>query len=196
MITAKVSGAGAQTAGAQMSCFGGQVLTWIQSWASGRRQKVDLGDRHSSWTTVLSGVSQRSVLDDEISLKISNFADDTKLCRAVGGEEEEQILRADLRRMFWQMLFNLKSTQLCTWERETTCSSLLKGGGRHWEQMKTKGTWERLCTRGKLSRQYDAASRKANSTLGMIRRTKATRDKDTVLRFCKSLVRPQLEYCI
>src|SRR6218665_3335088 len=32
--------------------------------------------------------------------------------------------------------------------------------------------------------------------LGMIRRTIVTRDKDTILRLYKSLVRPQLEYCI
>src|SRR5688572_13267740 len=30
----------------------------------------------------------------------------------------------------------------------------------------------------------------------MIRRTIVTRDKDTILRLYKSLVRPQLEYCI
>ena len=34
----------------------------------------------------------------------------------------------------------------------------------------------------------------ANSTLGMIRRTIVTRDKDTILRLYKSLVRPRLEY--
>src|SRR6218665_1948370 len=73
----------------------GQALTWIQSWLSGRRQKVGIGDKHSSWRTVLSGVPQESVLglllfvlftndiDDGILSKISKFADDTKLCRAV-----------------------------------------------------------------------------------------------------------------
>src|SRR6218665_3417692 len=36
----------------------GQALTWIQSWLSGRRQKVGIGDKRSSWRTVLSGVPQ------------------------------------------------------------------------------------------------------------------------------------------
>src|SRR6218665_1565790 len=102
-----------------------QALTWIQSWLSDRRQKGGIGDKYSSWRTVLSGVPQGSVLgpllfvifindiDDEILSKISKFADDTKLCRAVGDDQEADILWEDLRRMFrwsqdWQMLFNLE----------------------------------------------------------------------------------------
>src|SRR6218665_3301523 len=48
----------------------------------------------------------------------------------------------------------------------------------------------------KPSRQCAEASKKANSTLGMMRRTIVTIDKDTILRLYKTLVRPQLEYCI
>ena len=48
----------------------------------------------------------------------------------------------------------------------------------------------------KPSRQCTEASKKANSTLGMVRRTIVTRDKDTILRLYKTLVRQQLEYCI
>ena len=44
---------------------------------------------------------------------MSNFADDPKLCRAVGDDQEADILLEDLRRMFrwsqdWKMLFNLE----------------------------------------------------------------------------------------
>ena len=61
---------------------------------------------------MLSGVPQGSVLgpllfvifindiDDGILSKISKFAHDTKLCRAVGDDQEADILREDLRRMF------------------------------------------------------------------------------------------------
>src|SRR6218665_2163712 len=48
----------------------------------------------------------------------------------------------------------------------------------------------------KPPRQCAEASKKANSTLGMIKRTIVTRDKDTIVRLYKTLVRPQLEYCI
>ena len=84
-----------------------------------------IGDTHSSWKTVPRGAPQGSVLgprlfvlfindiDDGILSKISKFADDTKLCRAVDDDQEADILREDLKRMFrwsqdWQMLFNLE----------------------------------------------------------------------------------------
>ena len=42
----------------------------------------------------------------------------------MGDDQEADILREDLRRMFrwsqdWQMLFNLENAQLCIWGRET-----------------------------------------------------------------------------
>ena len=65
------------------------------------------------------------MIDDGILSKISKFADDTKLCALqsfvssanleilCGDDQEADILREDLRRMFrwsqdWQMLFNME----------------------------------------------------------------------------------------
>ena len=83
-----------------------------------------IADKHSSWRTVLSSVSQGSMLepllfvlfindiDDGILSKISKFAEDTKLCRAVGDDQEADILWEDLRMFRWSQ--DWKSALLCT----------------------------------------------------------------------------------
>ena len=48
----------------------------------------------------------------------------------------------------------------------------------------------------KPSKQCVSAVKKANMTLGMIKRHIVSRDKDTIIRLFKGLVRPNLEYCI
>src|SRR6218665_1072934 len=88
-----------------------------------------------------------------------------------------------------------KSVQLCTWERETKLSYEM--GGKVLKVSEEERDLGVITHRSaKPSRQCAEASKKANSTLGMIRRTIVTRDKGTILRLYKSLVRPQLEYCI
>ena len=48
----------------------------------------------------------------------------------------------------------------------------------------------------KHSKQCFSAVKKANMTLGMIKRHIVSRDKKTIVRLYNSLVRSKLEYCI
>ena len=50
--------------------------------------------------------------------------------------------------------------------------------------------------KGNVQRKCAETSNEANSTVGMIRILKVSRDKDAILRMYKSLVRTQMEYCI
>src|SRR6218665_245193 len=140
-------------------------------------------------------------IDDGIVSKISKFADDTKLCRAVGDDQEADILREDLRRMFrwsqdWQMLFNLEKCSVMHMRKRNQELSYEMGGRVLKVSEEERDLGVIMHRSAKPSRRCAEASKKANSTLGMIRRTIVTRDKDTILRLYKSLVRPQLEYCI
>ena len=48
----------------------------------------------------------------------------------------------------------------------------------------------------KCSRHCIKAVKTANKVLDMIKRTFSMKDKDIILQFCKSLVRPHLEYSV
>ena len=96
----------------------------VQSWLTGRRQKVRLNNEFSDWCDVSSEVPQGSVLgpllfliyingiDEYIVSKLEKFADDTKLCRGISNNNNTGIFRSDLNQIYqwsldWQMLFNI-----------------------------------------------------------------------------------------
>ena len=98
------------------------ILLCIQSWLTGRRQKVRLNIEFSDWCDVLSGVLQGLVsllfliyindIDEYIVSKLEKFADDTKLGRGISNNKDADILRSDLNQTYqwcldWQMLFNV-----------------------------------------------------------------------------------------
>ena len=74
----------------------GMVYDWIESWLTGRKQRVTLGGNQSDWVNVTSGVPQGSVLgplfflifindlDEDLINLLLKFADDTKLYGKVG----------------------------------------------------------------------------------------------------------------
>ena len=69
----------------------GDLLNWIKDFLSDRLQRVVIKDNYSSWTNVISGIPQGSVLGPilftifindipgGIGSKIKIFADDTKI---------------------------------------------------------------------------------------------------------------------
>jgi ribonuclease P/MRP protein subunit RPP40 len=86
----------------------GEPLAWIESWLSGRRQRVVINGEESSWEEVLSGVPQESVLGpplftvfindlDEVIKSIEllkKFADDTKLGQTATPEGQARMQEA------------------------------------------------------------------------------------------------------
>src|SRR6218665_2505909 len=96
----------------------------------------------------------------------------------------------------WQMLFNLEKCSVMHMRKGNQELSYIMGGKVLKVSEEERDFGLIMHRSAKPSRQCAEASKKANSTLGMIRRTIVTRDKDKILRLYKTLVRPQLEYCI
>ena len=101
----------------------GELLAWIESFINNRRQCVVINGQKSSWTDVISGIPQGSVLGpvlfvvyindlpDEVTSNIILFADDTKVYRTITTTEDCRQLQSDLNNLQtwakkWQMKFH------------------------------------------------------------------------------------------
>jgi hypothetical protein len=139
-------------------------------------------------------------IDDGIVSKISKFADDTKLCAKINNEEDAEVLRQDLARLYkwsedWQMLFNIDKCAVMHMGRKNKGFHYQLGNKelRSTEEEKDLGVIIHKST--KTSRQCTVAATKANQILGFIRRTVVSREKSIILNLYKTLVRPHLEFC-
>jgi retron-type reverse transcriptase len=104
----------------------GQLLEWLRSFLTGRRQRVRIGQTYSNWEHVTSGVPQGTVLapflfilyvndiQNELNgVKILKFADDTKLYCSINDISDTIKLQSNLDLMGdwfikWRMPVNVK----------------------------------------------------------------------------------------
>src|SRR6266496_3704942 len=193
--------------------IGGKTLLWIQSWFTGRRQKVGLNREFSDWCDVLSGVPQGSVLgpllfliyindiDEYIVSKLGKFADDTKLCRGISNNNDADILRSDLNLIYqwsldWQMLFNVDKCTVIHMGYHNKEYDYKLGNNVIRSSTTERDLGVVIDRTGKSTEQCILAAKKANIVLGMIKRNINFKSKDVVVRLYKALVRPRLEFCV
>jgi len=187
-------------------------LNWIGEWLRGREQRVRIRGACSGWRKVTSGVPQGSILgpvlfliyindlDTAILSWIFKFADDTKLLSRVTSTEERDQLQADLDRLgewseLWQMKFNTEKCKVMHLGRGNLKYNYFMDGKRLEVVAEERDLGVIISKDLKASVQCRAAYNKAMRTLGMINRSIVYKNKDTLLRLYKTLVRPLLEYC-
>ena len=189
----------------------GRLLTWIKNFLSGRRQRVVVNGKLSTWAEILSGIPQGSVLGpilfvifindlpDDVTCTAKIFADDTKLFHGISSPDDCLQLQGDLNRLVewsqkWQMGFN-----------ETKCNVLHLGSTNQCYEYSMKNTSLEAITEEKdlgviidrdlkFHRHVSKAVNKASRMLGLVRATFTCIDETTLPKLFTTMVRPHLEY--
>ena len=197
----------------------GRMLKWLESFLTGREQRVVLDGTPSAWTSVASGVPQGTVLGPTLFLLyvadiphvvksfLEMFADDTKIYRCIKNLDDRRVLQGDLDALEkWSDDWLLKF-KFCKCKHMTIARRQALPEFRY--QMHDNGvptdvdvcTEEKdlgviICNTLKVKKQCIAAANKANRALGMIKRAFHTPSAESFVKIYKAFVRPHLEYAI
>ena len=190
------------------------LLSWMSSFLTEREQTVVVQGSSSKPVHVSSGVPQGTVLGpllfliyinnlpDDISSKVCLFADDCVVYRPINSHEDCLALQKDLHTLErwekkWQMKFKPDKCNVIRFTRKprpihhsyTLSGQQLEAVSNH------KYLGVILSDNLKWNRHIDAATAKASSIIGFLRRNLHNAPRQVKLQAYKSLVCPHLEYC-
>jgi len=189
----------------------GNILRWIKSFLSGRKQTVVVNGVKSGTSNVLSGVPQGSVMGPLLFLIYINdivgvikspallFADDVKIFCPIVNQQSAQQLQLDLLALKewsekWLLKFNLTKTVVMHLGNTNQCYTY------HMDDQPLEAVSEHkdlgiiIDSNLKFHSQTTAATNKANRVLGLIKKSFNSLNSRTLPLLYKSLVRPHLEY--
>jgi hypothetical protein len=191
----------------------GNMLNWISDWLSGRKQRVVVQGKYSSWREVLSGVPQGSVLgpvlfsifindlDETATAKqfLKKFADDTKLGQIIEQASDTAELQATLNRLCdwastWGMAFNVQKCHVMHVGRNNPRAEYTMNGIKLAATEMERDVGVVVCSDLKQAEQCRKAAQTAGAVLGQIHRAFHYRDRHTYLNLYKQYVRPHLEF--
>ena len=205
---------------AKLKSYGivGSTLRWIESFLSNRKQRVCINNTYSDWANVTSGVPQGSVLGPLLFVVFINdlpeviddgsvmylFADDTKLYRQTKTLDDTDITQCDIDNMHewgieWGMFYHpskchaLKLGPRISELHDTFTPYTM--GGTHLDTVpKEKDLGVTIdCDLSFVQHMIEKVN-KANSMVGIIRRSFVCLDASMFLQLYKAMVRPHLEY--
>lgn len=193
----------------------GSVLNWIKDFLRDRKHRVVVNGAESNWQDVLSGIPQGSVLGPILfviyintlpgvvdSSQLYLFADDTKIFKEITCVQDCEQLQQDIDKMYsWTANSLLKF-------HPDKCSTMRIGRTNLEDFDYVMGPDKTVLKHSSVERDigvfiddklnfdehiHNKVS-KANSVMGIIRRTFEYLNNRTFLLLYKALVRPHLEY--
>jgi len=191
----------------------GKINKWIESWLSGRRQKVVVDGEQSDFISVESGVPQGSVLGpglflyyindiaDGLKSKARLFADDTIDYMAISSEADAQTLQEDLDKLAawelnWKMKFHPDKCNVLTVTNKR--NKIQNQYQLHGHILQPVTSAKYLGVTATNSLRWDShiteICTKANRTLGFLRRNINIISRTIKEQAYFTLVRPLVEY--
>ena len=187
--------------------------TWISNFLKYRKQRVVIGGEHSTWTQVMSGVPQGTVLGpllfltyindlpNNINSSIRLFADDCVLYREIKNEIDSQELQKDLNSLMkwecdWQMNFNPKKcfVMRLTHARHMTRFNYILGDKSLQETDNHPYLGVHITNDLTWNKHIHQITATANRTLAFVRRNLYSCPQHIKKSAYTTLVRPLLEY--
>ena len=191
----------------------GNTLNWIKDFLDNRSQSVLLNGSNSDSIPVSSGVPQGSVLGpilflayindlpDQVKSRVRLFADDTAMYLALDKQGDSEILQKDLESLekwekLWDMSFNPSKCQVIHVTRSKSPSQAIYylHGCALESVSSAKYLGVTVSEDLSWSDHINNITKKANQTLGFIKRNIRVHNRDLKSTAYKTLVRPQLEY--
>jgi hypothetical protein len=197
----------------------GRVHQWIKSFLSNRKQRVVIDGRFSAWTEVTSGVPQGSVLGPLLFVIFINdlpevcsnilklYADDSKLLARISDEADIGRLQVDLGEVdewcrMWQMQLNTSKCKVVRFGRTVDHYIPLyltsQDGSRQEIEVSEveRDLGIQVCNDLSWKKQVETAAARANSILGMLRKTFQHNSVQLWKKLYVSYVRPHLEFAV
>ena len=190
----------------------GNILNWLRSFLSGRKQCVSVEGKMSNWTEVISGIPQGSVigptlfvifindLPEEIKSNICKmFADDCKLYGVVNVSDKVSNIQTDLDKLQrwsqkWQLPFNVTKCKTVHYGYRNPELEYKLNGQSLGKVHEEKDLGVIIDDELKFHQHSASVSKKGSQMLGIIKRSFSTRDSKIISTLYKAMVRPHLEY--
>ena len=200
----------------KLSSYGidGELLTWIAEYLNDRSQIVRVNGESSKSASVLSGIPQGTVLGPLLFVIYINdildnvdsdgllFADDAKIFRSILCKEDSLKLQGDIAKLEewsdqWLLKFHPDKCHLLTLgklENIMYCHRYQVGGIEIEHTFEEKDLGLVIDSELTFADHIAQKVKKANSIVGIIRRSFASLQKDTFVKLYTAFVRPHLEY--